>query len=92
MEQQKKRCQNALDKKDFVTSAVISVKHSVAHRLKTGETVKTNKEGTEPNTLGPLDLSLAPRTEGTTVLLCGDSNVSGKMDQWGLREETGVQG
>ena len=40
--------------------------------------VKLNKERQEPRTLGPLDLSIASRSEGTTVQLCGDSSVAGQ--------------
>ena len=43
------------------------VKHSVAFRPKIGEVVKPNKERKAPRKLEPPDLSIAPRTEGTTV-------------------------
>ena len=53
--------------------AMMSVRRSVAHRSK----LEKNNERKEPRTFGPLDLSIAPRTEGTTVQMCGESNVAG---------------
>ena len=40
-----------------------------------GESIKPNEQR-RPRNLSPLDLSIAPRTEGTLVQLCGDSNVA----------------
>ena len=40
----KKKCRKAEDKGDFVTFAMLSVKHSVAHRPQIGQCVKSDKE------------------------------------------------
>ena len=77
--QQEKRCQNAVDRRGFVTVAMMKVKHSVVHRPKIGESVTPNTERKEPSHLDPPDLSIALRTEGTAVQLCGNSNVG---DKW----------
>ena len=42
MDQQKKRCQNAVGKRDFVTFAMMSVKHSVTHSPSIGEIITPN--------------------------------------------------
>ena len=56
-----------MDKRDFVTFAMVSVQHSVAHRRKIEESVKPNKERQQPRILEPLDASFHTRTEGTPV-------------------------
>ena len=40
----RRRCQKSMDKTDFVTFTMMSVKHSVAHRTMLGERVKPNEE------------------------------------------------
>ena len=72
------KCCTEEDKRDFVTFALSSVKHSVAHRPRIGERSKPVKEKKEPKILGPADISISYRTEGTTVQMCGDSNVAEK--------------
>ena len=83
--EERKKCQNAVDKCDFVTLAVTSVKHSVAHILQIGESIKPNKERKEPRTLDPSHLNCPShrRYHGTYVRRqqCGR-----KMDQWALRD------
>ena len=44
VEQQKKMCQNAADKRDFVIFSMMSVKHSVAPRPIFGEIIKSSKK------------------------------------------------
>ena len=56
--------------------AMMNVKLSVMHRPKIGESVKPSTERKEPIKFGPLDLLIALRSEGTTVQLCGHSNVA----------------
>ena len=69
----------ALDTRDFVTVAMMSVKNSFVHRPRSGEVVTPNKARREPRKLGPHELSIVSRSEGTTVQLCGDSTVT---EQW----------
>ena len=57
VEWQRKGCQNAVHKRDFVTIAMMSVKHSRSHRPQTGKIIKPNKERKRPMKLGPPDLS-----------------------------------
>ena len=40
----RRRCQKSMDKIDFVTFTMMSVKHSAAHRTMLGERVKPNEE------------------------------------------------
>ena len=51
----RRRCKNSMDKRDFVTFAMMSVKRSVAHRPKLGEGVKPNQERKKPIILEPPD-------------------------------------
>ena len=71
-------CQNSVDKRDFVSYAMMSAKQSVAHRPKIRQSSKPNKERKQPRILVPPDSSVSIRTEGTTVQLCGDSKVAEK--------------
>ena len=70
----RKRCQPAMGKRDFLTFALMFVKHSAVHRPNIAESVGPKKK--EPRHLGLPDNSIASRTEGTTVQLCGKSNVA----------------
>ena len=63
---------------DSATFAMMTVKHSVAHRHQLREKVITNQERKEPRKLGPPDVSVHTRTQGSTVQMCGDGNVAGK--------------
>ena len=69
----------------------MNVKHSFIHRPRIGETVKPHKERKERRTWGPLDNSIVLRDEGTTVHLCGDSNVAETWTNGHLRDGTEVQ-
>ena len=63
----------------FRDLAMLSVKHSVAHRPKIGACAKSNREKKEPRILGPPDVSMSFHTEGITVQMGGDSTVA---DMW----------
>ena len=47
------RCQNAVNKRDVVTFALVNVNHSVIHRPRTGETVTLHKEGKRAEKIEP---------------------------------------
>ena len=47
-----KRCQTAEDKRDFMTCSMSSVKHSVTHRLKIGESVRQTQSEERPEDSG----------------------------------------
>ena len=74
----RRRCQNSMDKRDFVTFAMMRRNALGRTQTETGRNVKTNQERKEPRKLGPPDSSIYTRTEGTTVQLCGNSNVAEK--------------
>ena len=74
MKQKKEYVKHRWTKRDFVTFAMITLKHSVAYRPKLREKLKTNQEKKEPRKLGQPDTTIHTRTEGTTVQLCGDSS------------------
>ena len=64
-----------------VTFAMMSEKHSVAHGPKIRESIKPNKERKEPRKMEPPDSLIAIYSEGTTVQMCGDSNVAQKSNK-----------
>ena len=70
------RCVNAVDERDFLTLAMMSVQHSVAHRPHIGEGIKPNKEGS--NDIG------RQRNCVVTVRWA-------KKDRWALRDGTTIQ-
>ena len=74
----RRRCQDAVRKKDSLTFAKMRVKDSVAHGPQIGESIKPNEERTGTRKLGPPDLSIALSNEGATAQMCGDSNVAEK--------------
>ena len=76
MEQTEEECQTIEDIVDFITFALQSVKHSTVHRTRIGDKKKRIAECQGPRTVGLLDTSIHTREGGTTVQLCGDSNVA----------------
>ena len=62
-----------MDNRDFVTLAMMSVKHSVVHKP------QEERSSNRARKLGPPDLSIASRSQGAVMHLCGDSNVA---DKW----------
>ena len=74
----RRRCQDAVSKRDIVTFAMVNVKHTVGHRPQSGESIKQNKGRKEPRKRGPPDLSVDPRTDGATVQMCENINVAEK--------------
>ena len=74
----RRSCQNSVDKIDFVTLAMMSAKHSAVHRPIIGESIKPNKDRKAPRKLEPPVSSVTIRSDGTTVQVCGDSNVAEK--------------
>ena len=61
-----------------MTFALNSVKHSVAHRPKIGEEVRTHGTTKEPRRLGPPDSMIPLRPGGTTAQMRADCSVVDK--------------
>ena len=63
-----------MDQQDFFTFALMNVKHCHAQTQKWR--ISQTEERKEQRKLGPPDKSVTLRSDGTTVQLCGDSNVA----------------
>ena len=83
---QRKMCQTAEDKIDFVTFSMLSVKHSVAYQAKNWSMCKVKQvKKKKPRILGPPDVSMSFHTEGTTVQMGGDSTVADRVSMGTMR-------
>ena len=74
----RKKCLTAEDRRDFITVALHSVKHSTVHTSRTEDKKTPSIDRTEPRPVEAPDISIRTREEGPTVQLCGDNNVAEK--------------
>ena len=67
----RRRCQDAVRKKDSVTFAKMRLKDWVAHGPQIRESIKPNEEKKGTRKLGPPYFSIALSNEGATAQTCG---------------------